>query len=376
MRHIILVDFGSLACRVPALYGLNWQFKSIITKGGKAGMKLSDRKRKILEAVIDESANTNEPVSSKQLKENYLTDFSSSLIRSELATLEELGLLYHPHTCSGRLPTAEGIKFYLDEMAPSIKAKATNIINAFDASLDNVGLALKDTAKKITEATNYTSIMSLSLYDFATINSVKLLKLDEDNALVVLETDRGSIRDVIKIEHSQEELNTLSNILDGIFKGKTLRQIENSDFLITSEIEKYKYICETIVLMVSKGDDMKNRLAIEGKTKIFDYPELTSLDNMKSAVNLLYEPTGLENMLEVDDLDDDFSLKTILDEGEDANANNCAIVTASVKLGDKTIGKVGVLGPLRMDYKNVVSVLKGLASEISQKLNEENNKGD
>ena len=339
-------------------------------------MNLSDRKRKILEAVISESANSSEPVSSKQLQENYLTDFRSSLIRSELATLEELGLLYHPHTSSGRLPTAEGIKFYLDEMAPSIKAKASNIINAFDASLDNIGVALKNTAQKISEATNYTSVMSFSLYDFATIKSVKLLKLDETNALVVLATDRGSIRDVISLDYSQDELNTLSEILDGIFKGKTLRQIENSEFLITSEIEKYKFIFETIVLMVAKGDDMNNRLAIEGKTKIFDYPDLTNLDNMKSAANLLYEPDNLEDMLLSSGADGELNIKPIVYNGEDNNANNCAIVTASVKLGDKIIGKVGVVGPLRMDYKNVIGVLKGLASEISQKLNDENNKGE
>ena len=339
-------------------------------------MNLSDRKRKILEAVISESANSGEPVSSKQLQENYLSDFSSSLIRSELATLEELGLLYHPHTSSGRLPTTEGIRFYLDQMAPSIKAKASNIINVFDASLDNIGVALKNTAKQISEATNYTSVMSFSLYDFATIDSVKLLKLDKNNALVVLSTDRGSIRDIISLDYSQDELNTLSEILDGIFKGKTLRQIENSEFLITKEIEKYKFIFETIVLMVAKGDDMKNRLAIEGKTKIFDYPELTSLNNMKSAVNLLYEPDSLEDILSGDSAGTELEIKPISGDENDANSNNCAIVTASVKIGDKTVGKIGVVGPMRMDYKNVISVLKGLAREISSKINSENDKGE
>ncbi|MBQ7579672.1 MAG: heat-inducible transcription repressor HrcA [Clostridia bacterium] len=340
-------------------------------------MNLSERKKKILEAVIDESATTSEPVSSKQLQENYLNNFSSSTIRSELATLEELGLLYHPHTSSGRLPTLEGIKFYLEEMVPSIKANASNLINAFDASLDNVKDMLKNTAKKISEATNYTSIMSLSLYDFAIIENVKFLKLDEENALVALITNRGAIRDVINLNLSQEELDSSSKMLSDIFKGKTLRQIENSDFLITKEIEKYKFLFETIVLMVTKGDEMQNRLAIEGKSKLFEYPEFSTVDNMKSALNLLYEEDAIADILSPEDEEDnEYGIKTILETNENSPSKNCAIVTANLKLNDKTIGKVGVLGPLRMDYKNVISILKGLASEISEQLSNENNKGE
>jgi len=338
-------------------------------------VNISDRKKKILAAVIDEAANSSEPVSSKQLQENYLSDFSSSLIRSELATLEELGLLYHPHTSSGRLPTVEGIKYYLNEMVPEVKAKASSLISVFDASLDNVSNALKATAKKISEATNYTSIMSISLYDFAIIENVKLLKIDKENALVALITDRGTVRDVISLSMEEGELESLSGMLTDIFKGKTLRQIENSDFIISKEIEKYKYLFECIVLMVAKRDEQENRLAIEGKNKLFDYKEFSSVDKMKSAMNLLYEPNTLEDIL-IDEDETEDGIKTIIEENENSPSKDCAIVTANLKIGDKTIGKVGVLGPVMMDYKNVISLLKGLANEISERLNKPYNKGE
>ena len=335
-------------------------------------MDLSERKKKILSAVIDENLVSAEPVSSKQLQQSYLTNLSSATIRNELATLEELGLLYHPHTSAGRLPTLLGIKYYINQILPTIKQRQfKNLAVEFDANLENMSSLLKSTAKAISEATNYTSIMYIGVYDFAKINQVGLLKLDSNHALAAIITDRGIIKDVVDLKNTSEELDQASKILTNMFKGKTLRQLENSDFIITQEIEKYKVMFEILVEMVSEQEKQSAKLAIEGKDKIFNYPEFSSVDKLKKVVSAFENPNKISAIL--NEGSDDVEINVEL--GEDDFVDDCAIVTASYKVGGKTVGKAGVLGPVRMDYKNVISILKGFADDISKKL-EENNKGE
>lgn len=333
-------------------------------------MDLSERKKKILSAVIDDNIASAEPVSSGQLQKNYLNELSSATIRNELAMLEEMGLLYQPHTSAGRLPTAEGLRFYVDQIMPSIKERhLEKVVDEFDANLDNVSKMLRSTAKAISEATNYTSIMYLGLYDFAKIDRVGLLKLDDKTALAAVITDRGVVKDVVEVSGSAAELNQSAKMLTEIFKGKTLRQIENSDFIISQEMSKYKVLFDILVNMVISQEQLRQPIAIEGKDKIFDYPEFTNVDKVKDVFEMFEDPSKLYPLLS----DDDFEVKVeIGDEGR--GINNCAIVSASYKVGGKTVGKAGVMGPARMDYKNVISILKGIAQEISRKLDYE--KGD
>ncbi len=333
-------------------------------------MNLSDRKKKILSAVIDENIASAEPVSSGQLQKDYLNDLSSATIRNELATLEEMGFLYQPHTSAGRVPTLEGIKFYIDEILPTIKERNIgDLISDFDANLDNISVMLKQTAQAISEATNYTSLMYLGLYDLAIIKQVGLIKLDATNTLAVIVTDRGIIKDVVNLENSKAELESATKILTSIFKGKTLRQMEQSDYLITEEIEKYKFMFEILVNMVLKQEQACDKVAIEGKDKIFNYPEFNDVKKLKKVVNIFEEPNKLYPLLK-----DNENLEISVEIGKDDLTKDCAIVTASYKVGNKIVGKAGVMGPVRMDYKNVISILKGISQSLSQKLNKDNEK--
>ena len=330
-------------------------------------MNLSERKKKILSAVIDENVATAEPVSSGQLQKEYLTELSSATIRNELATLEEMGLLYQPHTSAGRLPTMEGLKLYIDEILPTINSDETaELIGSFDAKLDNISGMLKQTARAISEATNYTSIMYIGLYDFAKIDEVKLQRIDDRHVVGAIITDRGVIHDVLELSLDAGDDKNASKILTQIFKGKTLRQIERSDFYITQEFEKYKFMFELMVAMIARQEKSQEPIAIEGKDKLFNFPEFSRVENIKSAFGVFDDPEKLVPILN----DDEGSVEIKVEIGDDDKSpiKNCAIVTASYKVGGKTVGRAGVMGPARMDYKNVISILKGISSEITRRL--------
>ena len=160
-------------------------------------MNLSERKKNILKAVINETIKTAEPVSSSDLQRDYLSDVSSATIRNELAALEEMGFLSQPHTSSGRLPTVEGYKKYISELMTEqklSKTEADKIKEQFSGRIKNVSELLENTAKVISDASNYASIVSLGVTDSAQINNVMLVKLDEKQILSVIVTDIGTIK--------------------------------------------------------------------------------------------------------------------------------------------------------------------------------------
>ncbi len=328
-------------------------------------MNLSERKRKILSAVISENEKTGEPVSSKQLQGEHFSDISPATIRGELATLEELGLLWHPHTSSGRLPTTDGIKFYVNEILTSLEGKKLDsVVKNFNANLDNVSNELKLTAQKISEATNYTAVLYLGLYDLAKIEKVKLLKVSSNLTLVAILTDYGVLEDFIELKLEENELNEIEKSLSSIFAGKTLRDIQNSNFLITQEIERYKFMFDLILKMVAKKEEESNRIEIEGKSKILSQKN-TDLTFVKNAMEVFEEPDSLAPILKNDSPEISVEIGS-----DDGLVKDCAIVTASYKANGKVVGKAGVIGPVRMDYKKVIETLAGISRELSKQLDD------
>ena len=327
-------------------------------------MNLSERKKKILSAVISESEKSGSPISSKRLQKAHFKEFSSATIRNELATLEELGLIYQPHTSAGRLPTIDGIKFYVEDILKSIDGKdISSVVSNFNATIDNISTELKSTARAISEATNYTSIMYFGVYDLAVIEKIKMLKLDNKAFMVAILTDRGVLEDVIDADISQDELNSSAELLTKIFEGKTLRDISNSDALIDAEIGRYRFIFDLIVRAVLNKEKRMQQIAIEGKDKIFDYPTFSDKENVKNVLQIFEEPSSLVPLLNSNE--NEIEVEIGANEGP---IKNCAVVTASYKANGKVIGRAGVLGPIRMDYKKVIDILASISKGISQQL--------
>ena len=333
-------------------------------------MNLSERKKKVLSAVIDENAKTGEPVSSKQLQNKHFKNVSSATIRNELATLEELGLLCHPHTSSGRLPTTDGIKFYINEILTSISGKKIkSVIKEFDHNLSNLADGLKSTAKAISQATNYTAVVYMGLAEVALINKVKLMKINEELALAAILTDKGVLEDVIVTNLTQQELDKSAEMLTQIFEGKSLKQIEAGDFLITEEMARFKVMFDLVINLIIKKSQMSEAIAIEGKDKLFNSQENLDSGFAKSALEVFDEPDKLYPLLSANNQDISVEISA-----EDGPIKNCAIVTASYSADGKVVGKAGVVGPVRMDYKKVIEILAGISRELSVSQNKDKEK--
>lgn len=333
-------------------------------------MKLSKRKEKILKAVVESNLSSGEPISSSAIQKEYLPDVSSATIRNELMSLEELGYLKHLHTSSGRVPTEEGYKKYVEELMPTKKLSKKEILQIqsnFTDKLVNLNDIMMRSAKTISDACNYASVVYMGARDIATIEQIKIVSVSDSTKLVVVSTDLGLISEMANLGSTkEEELAEAGKIMTKLFRGKPLSSLEEERDNISKELIKYKDIFDKIILAIASKQSQK-MLAVAGKEKFMEYREFEDISKLKNAMKLMDNADELLPILKNSNANDGVEISISVG----GDSKDLSIVTATYKIkGDKTFS-AGVVGPVRMDYAKAVSVLKEVSDTIKDMTNKE-----
>lgn len=319
--------------------------------------ELSKRKKEVLKAVIDDFISTASPVSSQDIKDKHLPDVSSATIRSELAALEEMGYLTQPHISAGRVPSNAAYKLYANELIknkPLTKGDISIIKEQFDSRLLDIEDIVKKTAKIISDVTNYTSVVLLKDDDII-IRSIKLVELIENTALVIVITNKQVLKDsfiVLPDGFDSAYLETANGLLNQMFSGKNINDIGGVESLISEELSAFRAVFEN-VLDIIKNNIKRENIVTEGEYKILDYPE-ADRDSAKKFIRAIQKRESLDSLIKDGD-DIQFSVK--IGKETMGDLDNCAVVSAKYTMNGKEIGRAGVIGPVRMDYAKVYSVL-------------------
>lgn len=336
--------------------------------------ELSERKVKIVCALVDCYINTGEPVSSSDIRDKYLPEVSSATVRSELSALEALGYIDQPHTSSGRVPLKDAYKLYVNNEALNKKtpAKVNGQLSVatFTDKLEQVEDLSKEVAKIISDATNYTSFVVKNMDDGIVIEEVKLVPLKQNKLIIVIATNHGILSDSImnfEAAINQQVIDIASKVINNVFAGKEIKSIEDIDCKIESEIGGVKEIFRGVLEMISNYIKEKSApLFVEGQYKMLDNNEYKDLSEAKKFLQVVSDKDTLSEVLPavVSETSNDieFSIKI---GSEDNGLKNCAIISAAYKVGDKVLGQAGVIGPERMNYKKVINVLKGLKTTLN-----------
>ncbi|MDR1906237.1 MAG: heat-inducible transcriptional repressor HrcA [Clostridiales bacterium] len=318
---------------------------------------LSGRKKQILKAVIDDFIVTANPVSSRDIKDKHIPDISSATIRSELAALEEMGYLTQPHVSAGRVPSNLAYKLYASELMqnkPLTKDDINIIKEQFDSRIFDIEDIIKKAAKIISDITNYTSVILLHDHDVL-IRSVKLVELMENTALVIIITNKQVLKDsfiVLPKGLDPSYIDTANDLLNEMFSGKKIDELGDIDARIGEEMGNFRSVFES-VLEIIKNNVKQENIVTDGEYKILDYPDNDKIET-KKFINAIQKKESLNYL--INDSDDiQFSVKI----GKEAASglDNCAVVSAKYTINGKEIGRAGVIGPVRMDYGRVYSVL-------------------
>ena len=337
--------------------------------------KLDNRKKKILQAIIEEYVDTAEPVSSGNLVKEL--DCSSATIRNDMAELEKLGLIEKTHTSSGRVPSQKGYRYYVDELVRDdrLTKKEMEIIrDRLETEVNSLEELTKIATNTLSEMTHYTAITISPDLENHNIIDIKFILLGTRVLMAVIMTDSGIIREsVIKFDDdlTQKQVDDLTTLFKSKLVGKPLEIISGPlEEYIMDEIKTGIDIIKKIIDEINKIILNSKQVYLDGANKVTEIPEFKKTDIAKDFLNVLDEKEDIvANILNTGEADD-INIY-IGSESDKEELKNFSIVTFNHIVEGKDIGTIGIIGPTRMDYSKVISVMK----YISKKLNDEHKKG-
>lgn len=326
---------------------------------------LSPRQKQILQAIIEDYIDNALPVGSRTISKTF--QLSSATIRNEMSDLEDLGYLEQPHTSAGRIPSEKAYRFYVDnlvKMSDLSLPELQYLRSYYDKRIGETGRVLNDAARVISDLTQYVSIVTPPKSRNVNVASIRLMPVNAMTAMVVLLTDTGMIQNTpipLPRPVASEELDAMSRLLTQMFAGKSVSEIHpGAQYMVENEIADQKQIFDTICAVLAahlENDD--HQLLIEGASKVFSHQEFADMEKAKNFMMLLEENEKLGEIVN----GDDESVSVHI--GRETGLGNVSIVTATYSAGEKTLGKIGVIGPTRMQYDKVLSVLEQVGQTLS-----------
>ncbi len=333
---------------------------------------LDDRKKRILQAIIDEYINTAEPVSSGIIVKKYSLDCSSATIRNEMVELEKGGYLDKPHTSSGRVPSAQGYRFYVNELIKedNISLEEIKYIQEkLETRVNEIEELTKIATNTLSEVTHYTSVSIGPKTNLQNIEEIKFVLLGNRMLMAVILTDTGIIKEtIIKFDEdiTEDQVNTLNFIFNNKLKGKPIEKIDKPlEQYIFSEMNDSLNMIRPVLEQLNKVINEEAKIYLEGANKSFDLPEFKSLEVAKNFINLIDTKEIVLDLLNTG-FAKDINVY-IGDENENEQLKDFSIITFKHRYQDKELGTIGIIGPKRMDYSKVISVMKYISKKLNGK---------
>ena len=334
---------------------------------------LTPRRIEIFKVVVDDFIQNAEPVGSKTLQQKYNLPYSSATIRNDLQALEEMGYLEKTHTSSGRIPSTLGYKFYcenlLDESGMDEKMEVA-IKDAFETSNLNMEEAIHQSCQILSDMTNMTSGAIGPDASTQTLEHIKLFPIDERNAVCVFITNSGHTE--TKNFHFEEDvpfgdIETCTDILNEKLKGIPLTQLAEKMEEIKPElsvvVKRHEMLFTAFVKAFIKF--ASDNVYFSGKDRMLYQPEFEDINKLKKMMTLFNDSTVWKKM----DKEENALAISTRSGAELTWFNDVAVVRSKFKVSEDETGEFMVIGPSRMDYDKVVSMVKYAARMIEKMYN-------
>jgi heat-inducible transcriptional repressor len=327
---------------------------------------LTERDRRVLQAIITDYIQTAQPVGSRIVSKKYKMGLSPATIRNVMADLEELGLLIQPHTSAGRIPTDKAYRFFVDtilnlrRLNPEEKEDIENgLLLEGDPDINEV---MKRASHLLSLLSKQTGVVLAPRFGSKIFKHIEFIKLRDRRILVIIVSRTGEVQNKIILadeEMSQDELDKYSRYLSEFMGGLNLVEAKQK---ILEEMKKEKVLFDKLMyraLQLSQKaleDESEGDLFIEGKTNMMQSPEFADMEKMRGLLQAFEEKTKIVKLL-----DKALSAQGIQifigAENELNEMINCSVVAAPYSRENYTLGTLGVIGPTRMDYSNIIPIV-------------------
>lgn len=335
-------------------------------------MDMGNRKRLILQAIIEDYINTAEPVGSRTISKKYLTGTSSATIRNEMSDLEDMGYIEQPHTSAGRIPSDKGYRLYVDTIMKQNtinEAQREMIKKEFIDSMGEIDRMIKHASKLLSQMTQYTSIVMAPQFRRTGIKQIQLIGIDKAVILAVIITDAGILKNSVlrlKQDVHTDDLIRITNMLNDKFAGLGMEDIESFDLqdLLNNSMghgEIIEQVLPELIQTLLYSDT--SEVYRDGVSNILNLPEYSNINKARDFLNIMEERELLFKVL--NDVHDDVNV-SIGKENKLEQFKECSLITATYKINDKTIGSVGIIGPTRMEYSKAISIVECMTNNLSE----------
>jgi heat-inducible transcriptional repressor len=330
---------------------------------------LSERQRELLRRVVEEYVATNQPVGSRTLLERSGLTVSSSTVRSDLAELEQLGLLTHPHTSAGRVPTERGYRLFVDELLSRADPRPPEFPLTLAVARTEIEEALQATSEMLSQVTRLLSVVSAPRLESATIRHVEVLLLQPDVVMVVVILSTGA---VTKLRYGFPEPvdpglvawaadYMRDQLVSSRIGARSLRRVFDDPSLGVRE----RAFLQVIRAVFDEANAEDRQLFVGGTAGLLDELRSEEIGAYRSLMEALEKRAALLDVL-AQQLDPQRPFARVGEELEQPTLREFALVGATYGLARQTLGAVSLVGPLRMDYEKALHSVRAAAHELSR----------
>lgn len=335
---------------------------------------LTERQRMILSAIVDDYIRSAEPVGSRSISKRGDVGYSAATIRNEMSDLEELGYLEQPHTSAGRIPSNKGYRYYVDHLlspGPLTAVEKGLITSFFENKIQELESVVQQAASILSNLTNYTAIVLGPEIYKNTLASLQLIPLNERKAVAIIVTNTGYVENrTVSIPEGAPvaEIEKFINLINSKLKGVPLYRLRSKMYTeLISELSKHVAGYEELIAIISSvlHEHESDRLYLGGATNMLSQPEFKDVDKVRTIFELFDQAQPLLNMLASTPAG--IQVK-IGGENQLEAINNCSVITATYSIEGQSIGTIGILGPTRMDYRKVITILDMFARDMTNSM--------
>lgn len=334
---------------------------------------LDERKLKILQAIIRNYLETGEPVGSRTISKYTDLNLSSATIRNEMADLEELGYIVQPHTSAGRIPSDKGYRLYVDTMLKDKVQEVESMRDVLIEKTDKMENLLKQVAKLLAVNTNYATMVTTPRYRSRKVKFIQMTEVDANQVLAVIVLEGNIVKN--KMIYTADPMNReiilkLNIVMNTFLQGLDMSEI-NLSLIRQMKEQAAGYgnvvsdILDAVAQAISEEDDIE--IYTSGATNILKYPELSDKTKASVLLSAFEDKQPLTELVTLPEGEEDHGIQVYIgSETPVESMKDCSVVTATYEIGEGVYGRIGIVGPKRMDYEKVVSTLKTLMVQLDE----------
>lgn len=336
-------------------------------------MELNERKQKILEAIIRNYMETGEPVGSRTVSKYTDLNLSSATIRNEMSDLEEMGYILQPHTSAGRIPSDKAYRLYVDTILQRKDEEVSDMKELMVEKADKIDLLLQQVAKLLAQNTNYTSMVTKPKYQHKRIKFIQLNQMSERQLLVIVVLDNNHVSNKfinLMADADENVIAQMNFLMNTALTGLDFTEINMAIMQqIKEKAGEYGELASSILDCISEvmTEEDDSEIYTSGATNILKYPELSDKEKMTGLLSTFEEKQMLSAWANDEPPEDDKEHGIQVYIGEESpveSMKDCSVVTATYRIKEGVYGKIGIVGPKRMDYEKVVGTLENCMQQL------------